>query len=412
LESLVLTTTNFFKSIYLRAHIVRQRWKLILLLVAIAIGFASLFITNSLVKELSQEERKKIELWSLAIKELSQVTNPSDTTQSFTIDTTQSFTIIIEILQNNTTVPVILTDGNGNIVSHANISPRRIKKAGGMEKVLSRMQRMLDPIEVDLLGGVKNYVYYEDSTTLVRLTYYPYIQLIVIVFFILVSYYAFNYSRRAEQNRVWVGMAKETAHQLGTPTSSLLAWLEILRESNLKPSLVENFEKDVGRLEKIVDRFSKIGSSPVLSESNLTQIISGTIDYLRNRLSKKIEIEKRYEDSESILLPLNETLFEWVIENLIKNGVDAVNGSGKVSVSISDSTQVVFIDISDNGKGIPRSYFKSVFQPGFTTKTRGWGLGLSLSKRIIEENHGGKLFINHSEPDKGTTFRIVLKKNP
>jgi signal transduction histidine kinase len=399
---LVITATNFFKSIYLRAHILKQRWKLILLFVAIAIGFASLFITNSLVKELSQEERKKIELWAQAIKELSLVTNLSDTTQSFDI--------IIEILHNNTTVPVILTDGDGNIVSHANISPRRIKKAGGMEKVLSRMQRTLEPIKVDLLDGVKNYVYYEDSTTLVRLTYYPYIQLIVIVFFILVSYYAFNYSRRAEQNSVWVGMAKETAHQLGTPTSSLLAWLEILKESNLKPSLVENFEKDVGRLEKIVDRFSKIGSSPVLSETSLTQIISGTIDYLRNRLSNKIEIEKKYDDGESILLPLNETLFEWVIENLIKNAVDAVNGTGKVSVSISDSTQVVFIDISDNGKGIQRSYFKSVFQPGFTTKTRGWGLGLSLSKRIIEENHGGKLFINHSELDKGTTFRIVLKK--
>lgn len=399
---LVITATNFFKNIYLRVHIVKQRWKLILLFVAIAIGFASLFITNSLVKELSQEERKKIELWAQAIKELSLVTNLSDTTQSFDI--------IIEILHNNTTVPVILADGDDNIISHANISPRRIKKAGGIEKVLSRMQRTLDPIKVDLLDGVKNYVYYEDSTTLVRLTYYPYIQLIVIMFFILVSYYAFNYSRRAEQNSVWVGMAKETAHQLGTPTSSLLAWLEILKESNLKPSLVENFEKDVARLEKIVDRFSKIGSSPVLSETNLTQIISGTIDYLRNRLSNKIEIEKKYDDGESILLPLNETLFEWVIENLIKNAVDAVNGTGKVSVSISDSTQVVFVDISDNGKGIQRSYFKSVFQPGFTTKTRGWGLGLSLSKRIIEENHGGKLFINHSELDKGTTFRIVLKK--
>ena len=399
---LVITATNFFKNIYLRVHIVKQRWKLILLFVAIAIGFASLFITNSLVKELSQEERKKIELWAQAIKELSLVTNLSDTTQSFDI--------IIEILHNNTTVPVILADGDDNIISHANISPRRIKKAGGIEKVLSRMQRTLDPIKVDLLDGVKNYVYYEDSTTLVRLTYYPYIQLIVIMFFILVSYYAFNYSRRAEQNSVWVGMAKETAHQLGTPTSSLLAWLEILKESNLKPSLVENFEKDVARLEKIVDRFSKIGSSPVLSETNLTQIISGTIDYLRNRLSNKIEIEKKYDGGESILLPLNETLFEWVIENLIKNAVDAVNGTGKVSVSISDSTQVVFVDISDNGKGIQRSYFKSVFQPGFTTKTRGWGLGLSLSKRIIEENHGGKLFINHSELDKGTTFRIVLKK--
>lgn len=388
----------------MKASVVKQRWKLVLLFVAIAIGFASLFITNSLVKELSHEERKKIELWALAIRELSRDTNLSDSTQSFII--------IIEILQNNTTVPVILTDGDGNIASYANISPRRASKTGGMEEVLNHMKKGRDPIEVDLLDGVKNYVYYEDSTTLTRLTYYPYIQLIVIVFFILVSYYAFNYSRRTEQNRVWVGMAKETAHQLGTPTSSLLAWLEILKGSNLSPSLVENFEKDVGRLEKIVDRFSKIGSSPILTDTNLTLVVSGTIDYLQNRLSNKIEIDKQYDDLESIVLPLNETLFEWVIENLVKNAVDAVNGSGKVSVSISDSTQVVFIDIADNGKGIPRSHFKSVFQPGFTTKMRGWGLGLSLSKRIIEENHGGKLFINHSELDKGTTFRIVLKKKP
>lgn len=388
----------------MKSSAVKQRWKLVLLFVAIAIGFASLFITNSLVKELSHEERKKIELWALAIRELSRDTNLSDSTQSFII--------IIEILQNNTTVPVILTDGDGNIASYANISPRRVNKAGGIEEVLNHMKKGRDPIEVDLLDGVKNYVYYEDSTTLTRLTYYPYIQLIVIVFFILVSYYAFSYSRRTEQNRVWVGMAKETAHQLGTPTSSLLAWLEILKESNLSPSLVENFEKDVGRLEKIVDRFSKIGSSPILTDTNLTLVVCDTIDYLRNRLSNKIEIDKQYDELEPIVLPLNETLFEWVIENLVKNAVDAVNGSGKVSVSISDSTQVVFIDISDNGKGIPRSHFKSVFQPGFTTKTRGWGLGLSLSKRIIEENHGGKLFINHSELDKGTTFRIVLKKKP
>ncbi len=388
----------------LEAYVAKQRWKLILLFVAVIIGFASLYITNSLVKELSNEERKKIELWAQAIRELSQVNNLADTTQSFTI--------ILDVLQNNTTVPVILTDEDGGILSYRNLSLRRANHASELEGELEQMRNDREPIEVVLLDGTKNFVYYKDSTTLTRLTYYPYIQLFIIVLFIFVSYYAFSYSRRAEQNRVWIGMAKETAHQLGTPTSSLLAWLEIVKESNLKQNLIENFESDVARLEKIVDRFSKIGSSPVLVQSNLVEIVNGTIDYLRNRFSSKITFVKQYNERSAIIIPLNETLIEWVIENIIKNAVDAIGASGTVSVSITDNDQIVLLDIADNGKGIPRSHFKSVFQPGFTTKSRGWGLGLSLSKRIVEENHNGKLFINSSELDKGTTFRVLLKKNP
>ena len=388
----------------LEAYVAKQRWKLILLLVAVIIGFASLYITNSLVKELSNEERKKIELWAQAIRELSQVNNLADTTQSFTI--------ILDVLQNNTTVPVILTDEDGGILSYRNLSLRRANHTAELERELEQMKKDREPIEVVLLDGTKNFVYYKDSTTLTRLTYYPYIQLFIIVLFILVSYYAFSYSRRAEQNRVWIGMAKETAHQLGTPTSSLLAWLEIVKESNLKQNLIDNFESDVARLEKIVDRFSKIGSSPVLVQSNLVEIVNGTIDYLRNRFSSKITFVKHYDERSTIIIPLNETLIEWVIENIIKNAVDAIGASGTVSVSITDNDQTVLLDIADNGKGIPRSHFKSVFQPGFTTKSRGWGLGLSLSKRIVEENHNGKLFINSSELDKGTTFRVLLKKNP
>ncbi|HPF94543.1 MAG TPA: HAMP domain-containing sensor histidine kinase [Tenuifilaceae bacterium] len=388
----------------MEAYVAKQRWKLILLFVAVIIGFASLYITNSLVKELSNEERKKIELWAQAIRELSQVNNLADTTQSFTI--------ILDVLQNNTTVPVILTDEDGGILSYRNLSLRRANHASELEGELEQMRNDREPIEVVLLDGTKNFVYYKDSTTLTRLTYYPYIQLFIIVLFIFVSYYAFSYSRRAEQNRVWIGMAKETAHQLGTPTSSLLAWLEIVKESNLKQNLIENFESDVARLEKIVDRFSKIGSSPVLVQSNLVEIVNGTIDYLRNRFSSKITFVKQYNERSAIIIPLNETLIEWVIENIIKNAVDAIGASGTVSVSITDNDQIVLLDIADNGKGIPRSHFKSVFQPGFTTKSRGWGLGLSLSKRIVEENHNGKLFINSSELDKGTTFRVLLKKNP
>ncbi|PKP39904.1 MAG: ATP-binding protein [Bacteroidetes bacterium HGW-Bacteroidetes-15] len=374
-----------------------------LLVAAIFIGFASLFITNRLVKELSHEERKKIELWAEAIRELSQISTMADTNQNFTI--------IFEVLQNNTTVPVILADENDSVLSFRNIPIHKIDSKIETEKLLRQMKASKEPIEVTLLDNTKNFIYYKDSTTLVKLTYYPYIQIAIIILFILASYYAFSRSRRAEQNQVWVGMAKETAHQLGTPTSSLLAWHEILKESNLKVGLVENFGKDIARLEKIVDRFSKIGSTPSLSPHNLVEVINNTIDYLSNRISNKIEIVKAYEEKDYITVPINETLFEWVIENIIKNSIDAISSSGAVKVSITDNTQVVFIDVTDTGRGIPRTHFKTIFQPGYTTKKRGWGLGLTLSKRIIEDYHNGKVFVNYSEIDKGTTFRIVLNKS-
>ena len=388
----------------LEVYTARQRWKVLLLIAAIIIGFTSLFITDSLVKELSHEERKKIELWAEAIRELSQIDNLADTNQSFTI--------IFEVLQNNTTVPVILTDEHDNLLSYRNIPSHKIDSPEELENLITRMKASKEPIVVNLLDNSKNYVYYKDSTTLVKLTYYPYIQLAIIMLFIIASYYAFSHSRKAEQNRVWVGMAKETAHQLGTPTSSLLAWLEIIRESDLKPDLVEEFKKDVGRLEKIVDRFSKIGASPSLKEHNLIEILNNSIDYLKSRVSNKILINKNYEASDYIPVPLNDTLVEWVVENLIKNSIDAIQSEGEVAVSITDNTQVVFVDITDTGKGIPRNLFKTVFQPGFTTKSRGWGLGLTLSKRIIEDYHEGKIFVNFSEVNKGTTFRIVFKKHP
>jgi K+-sensing histidine kinase KdpD len=372
------------------------------LFVAVLIGFASLFITNRLVKELSQEERKKIVLWAEAIKELSQLTNLEDTTQNYTI--------ISEVLQNNTTVPVILADENENMLSYINISPQKLDTKEEIERMIISMKASKDPIEVKLLDGSKNYVYYKDSTTLIQLTYYPYVQLIIIVLFILASYYAFSQSRKSEQNRVWVGMAKETAHQLGTPTSSFLAWLEILKETNLSDDLVSEFSKDVARLEKVVDRFSKIGSVPALKPTDLIELINNTISYLKNRTSSKINFIKNYDEKDHLLIPLNDTLFEWVIENIAKNAIDAIHIEGEVAINITDNTQVVYVDISDTGKGIPRSHYKTIFQPGFTTKARGWGLGLTLSKRIIEEYHNGKIFVNHSEVDKGSSFRIVIRK--
>nr|HPI70410.1 ATP-binding protein [Tenuifilaceae bacterium] len=250
----------------------KQQWKIILLFVAILIGFTSLFITNRLVKELSQEERKKILLWSEAIKELSQLTNINDTTQNFTI--------ISEVLGNNTTVPVILTDEENNILSYRNIPDKKMDTREEADRMILSMKASKEPIVVTLLDGSKNYVYYNDSTTLTKLIYYPYIQLIIIVFFLLASYYAFSQSRKSEQNKVWVGMAKETAHQLGTPTSSFLAWVEILKGTNLSSDLISEFEKDVARLEKVVDRFSKIGSVPALKPTDLVELINDTISYL------------------------------------------------------------------------------------------------------------------------------------
>jgi len=374
----------------------------LLLVVAVIIGFASLYITNSLVKDLSLEERKKIELWAKAIREISNINNLADSSQNFAI--------VLDVLENNTTVPVLLTDEDDNILSHMNVKPSRVETREGAQRLLSQMKSSKEPIVVTLIDGSKNIVYYKDSTTLVKLTYYPYVQLFVIILFIVASYYAFSHSRKAEQNQVWVGLAKETAHQLGTPTSSLLAWLELIRESGIDPTLVSNFEKDVSRLEKVVDRFSKIGSSPSLRTTNLVAAIGNTVEYLRNRISSKINLVVKFDSTDSIPLPLNETLFEWVLENIIRNSIDAIQSCGEVTISVIDNTQVVFIDITDTGKGIPRSHFKTIFQPGYTTKSRGWGLGLTLSKRIIEEYHNGKLFVNNSEVDKGTTFRIVLRK--
>ncbi|MDD4673474.1 MAG: ATP-binding protein [Bacteroidales bacterium] len=383
-------------------YLVKQRWKILLLVAAIAIGFTSLFITNNLVNDLALEEQKKIEVWAEAIREISLITDLSDSIQNFSL--------IVQVLQNNTTVPVMLTDERDSILSYININPKKINTEEKAKRYLNRMKASKNPIVVTLLDDSKNIVYYNDSSTLVRLTYYPYIQLLIIVLFILASYYAFSHSRKAEQNRVWVGLAKETAHQLGTPTSSLLAWFELIKDSNLEPELVENLGKDIGRLEKVTTRFSKIGSTPSLIETNLVSVVNAMVNYLDGRVSKKICFTKHFNESDYVPVPINETLFEWVLENIIKNSVDAIQQEGEVSISIIDNTQVVFVDITDTGKGIPRSHFKTIFQPGFTTKSRGWGLGLSLSTRIIEEYHGGKLFVNSSEINKGTTFRIVLRK--
>ena len=377
----------------------KLRWNFIIVLIAVLI-FSSLIFTNSLVKELSNEERKKIELWAEGMKQLSNIENSN-----------KDITFIFEVIQNNTTVPVILTDEKDSILSCRNFSFPKNNSPENVRAILNKMRNSHEPILVTLLDGKKNYIYYKDSTTLVRLTYYPYVLISIIIVFLIITYYAFSQARRAEQNRIWIGLAKETAHQLGTPTSSLLACLDMLKEGEQNQAIAIELEKDIFRLEKIADRFSKIGSIPSLEQKNIIEIINISTDYLKNRVSNKIKFTRLYDEKESVYIPINVILIEWVIENIVRNAVDAIQGDGEIVFSIYDHIQVVYIDISDNGKGIPKSKYKKIFEPGYTTKSRGWGLGLTLSKRIIEEYHNGKIFINYSEINKGTSFRIVLPKN-
>jgi signal transduction histidine kinase len=265
------------------------------------------------------------------------------------------------------------------------------------------------PIEVDLGNGLVNYVYYRNSTLLIKLRYYPYFQLGVILLFILVAYLAFSASRKAEQNQVWVGLSKETAHQLGTPTSSLIGWVELLKEKHPDKKLVNELEKDAGRLEEITERFSKIGSRPALAEENVMDILQDSVEYMRSRTPEQVSI-KLETDTEGIILPLNRSLFKWVVENLCKNAMDAMEGSGSLTITVGEQGNQVFIDFADTGKGIPKNRQKTIFKPGFTTKQRGWGLGLSLAKRIVEIYHRGRIFVLQSEAGKGTIIRIILRR--
>jgi signal transduction histidine kinase len=272
------------------------------------------------------------------------------------------------------------------------------------------MKTQNEPILISVSDTETQYLYYRDSLLLENLKYYPIVQFAVIILFILVAYLAFNSSRNAEQNQVWVGMSKETAHQLGTPISSLMAWVELLKMQNIDESLIREFEKDTHRLQKITERFSKIGSVPELITTDIGEAIRSTVEYLRTRSSGKVKYILDFDETKRIEAPLNASLFSWVIENLCKNAIDAMNGNGTIHISLIDKGEQLFIDVADTGKGIAKSNFKTVFQPGFTTKKRGWGLGLSLAKRIVENYHRGKIFLKHSEINKGTTFRIILQK--
>lgn len=374
-------------------------WKLLLLVFAVIIGLFSLLYTQNLVKSLKAEERKKVELWAEAERQIIS-----------SADTDPNLPFLLSIIENNSTVPVILTDENDSIISVSNFDPSRINDSKFLKTKLAEMKEKSKPIILDLGNNHYNFIYYRDSIILKKLIYYPFVQLSIIVLFIIVSYLAFSSSRKAEQNQVWVGMSKEAAHQLGTPTSSLAGWIEILQMKHPEITITDELARDLTRLEKVTERFSKIGSRPDLSPGNIIQVVNQTVDYIKSRTSSKVKISFEYDPSGEILIPINAALLSWVIENICKNAVDATEGEGEIKIHISDGHPNAVIDISDNGKGIPKSAYKKIFKPGYTTKERGWGLGLSLAKRIIEEYHNGKIFVKHSEPGKGTCIRIMMKK--
>jgi two-component sensor histidine kinase len=377
----------------------KQRWKLYLFLFAAIIGIGSLLYTNRLVSVLAQEEKKKVELWAEATRQLADVNL-----------TGQDFGFPLHVVQYNTTIPVILVDQDENIIEKRNLDSLKMENPDYVRRQLNKMKDENPPIEVDLGDGLVNYVYYRNSTLLTKLTYYPYIQLGMILLFILVAYLAFSASRKAEQNQVWVGLSKETAHQLGTPTSSMIGWVELLKEKYPDKKLVSELEKDAGRLEQITERFSKIGSKPVLKNENIKDILQDSLDYIKTRASDQVKftLESHKED---LLAPVNKALFQWVVENLCKNAIDAMDSRGSLKISLKEQGRQIMIDFEDSGKGIPKNRQKTVFKPGYTTKHRGWGLGLSLAKRIVEIYHRGKIFVLHSEPGKGTVIRIVLQKS-
>jgi signal transduction histidine kinase len=387
----------------------KKRWKYLLLAFAVVIASGSLIYTRYLVKNIARSERTRAQVWAMSMR---QILNSDDN------DFLQ-YTIAV---RDSLIVPAIVTDGKGDIrlsrgldttktfIDLPSVDNKKKYDPDYFKAELEYMKKQHEPIKLQILGE-ETLVFYKDSPLLQQLRLFPYIQLTVIAIFLLMAYTAFSSSRKSEQDQVWVGLAKETAHQLGTPISSLMAWIELMKEKfNAEDDvLVAEMENDVKRLEIVADRFSKIGSKPVLEEHGVYEVVKDYVDYFRVRVSKNISFELA--GNPHLKAGLNVPLFDWVIENLLKNAVNAIDGKGSIKVDISGNKvkNQVFIDVTDTGKGIPRSKFDTVFQPGYTTRKRGWGLGLSLTKRMIENYHNGQIFVKDSEVGKGTTFRIVLK---
>lgn len=372
--------------------------KFVLIIIAVALGVASLVFSNHLVSDLADEEEARMEIWTEAMRTLNSADEGTD------------LNLVLTVIRGNSTIPVIVLDNKGGIDSYSNVHIQGSDTLGHLMQAAAAMREAGHIIRMDLDEPGEYYdVCYDDSLILKRLEAYPFMQFAVFAVFVAVALFALLSMKRYEQNRVWVGLSKETAHQLGTPISSLMAWTEMLRATYPDDELIPEMSSDVHRLEVIAERFSKIGSLPETTPENLNEVLLRVTDYIRRRSSEHVSIQVR-QPERPIMVRMCSPLFEWVIENLCKNAIDAMNGEGSITIHVAQTAERVYIDVEDTGKGIAKGHFQSVFSPGFTTKKRGWGLGLSLAKRIVESYHKGRIFVKHSELGKGTTFRIELRK--
>ena len=372
--------------------------KIALVVAAVIIAAASLVVSHILVRDLAIEERNRMEVWAEAMRSLSTAEENTD------------LNLVLKVINENNTIPVIVTDDQGNVQTFRNVEIDASSYEDSMAvaaQMAEKMRASGRDIKISLGSDAGSiHVSYDESVMITRLSFYPYVQLGIVLIFVVIAIFALLTSKKAEQNKVWVGLSKETAHQLGTPISSLMAWTEILRETYPDDDLIPEMDKDVKRLQLIAERFSKIGSIPEPVDTPLAEMLRHVVDYMDRRTSQKVRIIDEFSDCQAHV-KVNPSLFEWVLENLCKNAVDAMEGGGSITIKAVASLRVV-IDVTDTGKGIEKKNIKNVFRPGFTTKTRGWGLGLSLAKRIVEEYHHGKIYVLKSEVGKGTTFRIEV----
>lgn len=376
-----------------------KRIRTVLIVVAIIIAFISLFVSQSLVRDLSREEYSKMELFAQAYRSLSDADENTD------------LSLVLSVLSGNKTIPVIVVDETGDVKSFLNIEIKKADTLAYLNGYVERMRQLGNSIKIyfdETDTEHYNEVCFDESLMLNRLTVYPYIQMGVVMLFVLIAIFALLSFKKTEQNRVWVGLSKETAHQLGTPISSLMAWTELLKDK-YDDELIDEMEKDVNRLQMVAERFSKIGSMPEPVQADMVGVLDGVIDYVEHRSPATVKFVRDFPNP-PVNARVNASLFGWVIENICKNAVDAMSGKGKLTIKLTEDKNWVTIDVTDTGKGIAKSSWKSVFDPGYTTKERGWGLGLSLAKRIVTEYHKGKIYVAHSELNKGTTFRIEIPR--
>lgn len=404
----------------MKLSVISDRYGKTLFLICASIAvIIFLLISNNLVKQLAAQERERMNIWASATEKMAKAEGNAD------------FEFLLNIIAQNNSIPVMVTDGEKNILEYRNYKlpdgvhdgehvafpdlsqkdreylSRRLEKATSGRDLNQAVAEDPHFIQVEVYPGINQYIYYEDSILLRQLSLYPYIELVVMIVLVLIIYFAVVYTKKAEQNRVWVGLSKETAHQLGTPISSLMAWSQYLESTGTDPEITTEIDKDVRRLSKIAERFSKIGSRPELELEYLNQTVESSLEYMRGRISGRVSLAFHMGDDDYGVM-ISRSLFEWVMENLVKNAVDAMEGAGSITITTGRGKDCAWIEVADTGKGIPRKNFNKVFNPGYTTKKRGWGLGLTLVKRIIEEYHDGRIFVKESEPGKGTTFRIEM----